>query len=383
MIVVLDTDTKGQLITYKATLMLLQSLNDRFTSAIQSPGSIGLTSQLISKSTALKLKQDETSGDRAGVPFAEADQVKIALTAINGALGELKSLTDFFKTDTKEKGFKLELNKDKLLPEVIHQLKATCPSVALYNSKQVPFSINGQSSPLLQKLEHVYDLRYEAAHSITLISGVQLAYRENITEIGRLETARAATRTAIETAENGLPAAKDDAKRNLERQLTRLRNDAQELKSKQDNLESENSAIVGAFASINAVKPKLQALVAQFDAFASTLFKADDKTPTALLNSLFESERLSALLSDTTSPGYLLEVAPNTVGSTRRIKRNLFLDLFYPTGRVSYNGEATISYSLFNNDGTLRSSCIVKTYLDFKKFKKAYGTTPVFNTCSF
>lgn len=380
-IVILDTETKAQIINYQNTSNILYSFRQRFTRELKLPNEIDLTDELVAKSIAIKLKQDETADQRAGVPFAEADQAKIALTAINGALGQLKELTDFFKTDVKEKGFKIEIDKDKLLPEVTHQIQMECSDVPIYNSKQVPFSIKGGSSPLMASLEEVYDLRYAAANLINIINGAQLAYKENNTEIGVLVTSLAANKTAFENSQKENATAEGDVKVILDMQIAKLENDAQDIKNKLIALRDENGIIVRSFRKTNAVKSKLQAIIGQFDAFAATLFKAEDKSVTPLLNFLFEAERLTLLLNDPKTPGHVLEIIPNTVGSTRRIKRNLFLDLFFPTGRISFNGEATIAYSLFKNDGTILKSCIVKTYMDFNRFKKGLGSAPMLNTC--
>lgn len=386
-IAIYNSETKTQIINYQNTLQILDSFKKRFEAAYKKPDAIGLTPELIASAVALNMAADQASGQRAGVPFVEADQTKIALAAINGTLSEMQNFLNFFKTDIKEKGFKITIDKDKLVPEVANQIVTVCSSLAppkrikIYDPHQVPFSLTSPSSALMTELQTVYELRYNAEGLSNIITGARLVYRENLSNIAIAKTAKAKAEAALDAAKTGaLKAANADEKKEFNDQAVKVKGELAELDETITQLTTQNKALVASFFSVEPVKNSIDATIKQFDAFVGSLFKKDDDTPSALLVSLFEAENVTHFLTDTNS--YVLDLSPNTAGSTRRVKRNLFLDLFFPTGRTTFNGEAAIGYSLFKNDATLSQSCIVRTYIDFHHFKKGPTAAPVLNSCS-
>lgn len=379
-VAVYNDDVKNQIINYRNNINVLNSIESRFNAAIPKDdpltaaideSKMGLTDAFLIEAESLAINTSG-GGQKAARPvLGEADNIAAGLTSINGAMGALLDLVGFFKTNIKDTGFKLSATKEQLLPEIVNQLKIECTgkTVEFYTPKEIPFSLNAPNSNLLATLERLYSLRIKAESGINKIDGMRLAYNNRLVAIQTAETASTAADDAINSADDAIIVAKLESKPADEKKarLLKAKKAAEKamLALKIATLRSEANTFRTAYVANEGTKNELEAIIKQFDAVVSALVKTTDSSPTPLLLSLFEAEIVADFAK--TPSNYVLEVAPNVAGSTRRIKQNLFLDLFITTGRVSYNGAAVIRYTLFQNQGTIEKACVVKTYVDFRK----------------
>jgi hypothetical protein len=383
-VAIYDTDARTQIIGYQNTLKVLDSIKVRFDAAIpvDNPATVvdesllGLTRPQLIEAESLAISTG-AGGQRAAVPvLGEADNIAAGLKSISGAATALFDLVGLFRTNIEEKGFKLTtVTKEQLVPEVLQRLKTECTgkNIEFYIPKEMPFSVVSGNSTILTRLQTLYDLRTKAASFVDKIEGMRLAFNNRQAKINSLQTALTAAQNGIIAEQDKIDAANIapvDVKESLKatRQKARHVAEAVRIAGEIPNVQGEAGSFQNAFVANEGVKNNLAAIIKQFDTMLATLLKTDDKNPTPLLLSLFEAENLVTLANS--NGQYLLELASNSAGSTRRIKRNLFLDLFIPTGRISYNGVAAIRYTLYKDRAIVENTCVVKTYIDFRRLSK-------------
>jgi len=388
-VAVYNDDIKKQIIDYQNTIQILDSIKRRFDAALPT-NTFRLANDLQVEAEVLALNTSG-GGERSAAPvIGEAVNIATGLGSINSAIGALLDTVGFFKTNIKDKGFKLStVTKEQLIPEIVNKLKTKCAgkSVEFYTPKEMPFSLTATGSTLLTKLENLYLQRVEAESLTTKIEGLRAAYNKRLTDIDNAKNAvinaKTARNTATDTRDAAAIAPKDAKEwKKAQNQIVRADENIPLLEAEVTKLEGESIIFRDAFVRMEGTKNELLAIIKQFDAVVASLVKTDDKSPTPLLVSLFEAENVVNFAK--TDGNYVLEVASNSAGSTRRIKQNLFLDLFITTGRISYNGVAAVRYTLYQNKATVEKSCVVKTYVNFRRMSslnKRKNDALIINDC--
>jgi len=381
-IAILSSDTKSQIIGYRNTMLVLKSLKTEFETATANE-TLGLSSELAHKADLYAITAEE--GDSKAAPiFAEPGIAKEVLDSVTGALGSFKEFFGMFETRIKERGFKpAAVTRDQLVPEVADRIRATCNSVVLYNPNDMPFSLNSVgSSELMTILHQLYKLRYKAEIITKRYRGARFAHDECKKEIDKSKQTLAKAKAELEAQKTALAKAKNrKEKDDLSNKVAEAQKAYDEIDSNIKALEKERDEYAKSLTDLSETNSYLQALIKQFDGYIATLLTVKEGTPTPLLTSLFEAEKMVAVIGS--SGSYTLELQSNAAGSTRRVKRNMFLDLFFPTGRITYNGVATIRYSLYKEDSVLKEGCTVKTFLNFRRIKHVNEKKPalVVNEC--
>ncbi|MCA1623717.1 MAG: hypothetical protein LC768_15720 [Acidobacteria bacterium] len=387
-VAVYNDDIKKQIIDYQNTVQIMDSIKRRFDAALPK-NTFRLANDLQVEAEVLALNTG-SGGERVAPVLGEAANIATGLGTINSAIGALLDTVGFFKTNIKEKGFKLSpVAKEQLIPEVVNQLKTRCAgkNVQFYIPKEMPFSLAATGSTLLAKLENLYLQRIKAENFTAKIDGLRAAYNKRLADIDNAKNAVINAKTARNAAIDARDAAAIDPKdakewKKAQNQINRADANISLLEAEVAKFQNEATIFRDAFVQMEETKNELLAIIKQFDTVVASLIKTDDKNPTPLLVSLFEAENVVNFAL--TNGNYMLELASNSAGSTRRIKQNLFLDLFITTGRISYNGVAAIRYTLYQNQAAVEKSCVVKTYVNFRRMsslnKKKDGAL-IINDC--
>lgn len=392
-VAIYNDDFKKQIVDYTNIVQILDSIKRRFDAAIPGDDTFKVSNNLLMEAQALAMERGIADGERAAPVLAEAANIATGLGSINSAVSGLMDLIGFFKTNIKDTGFTTTVSKDSLLPEVVHQLKTVCGNgkkdVAFYMPKEMPFSLTSANSELMTKLEELYLQRVKAESFIVTINSLKEAYQKRLVTIEETNNAIIAEQKAIDEANDELFVAslenetskdvreligkeeseseKDRLKTELKKIIKKERNKSNKdkLETKLNKLETERDLLGGAFVRLEQTKNEVAAIAKQFDSVAAALVKSDDKSPTPVLLSLFEAERVSNFAKG--DGNFVLELASNAAGSTRRVKQNLILDLFITSGRISYNAVAASRYTLYENAGSVKKACVVKTYVNFRR----------------
>ncbi|MGB7070738.1 MAG: hypothetical protein WBD22_14690, partial [Pyrinomonadaceae bacterium] len=301
-IAIYDSEMRKQIIEYRAIRDLFSHLTAKFNRLNKY-----FTSQAILGLDAEDPKAAASGGESSSLNF------------IANPVNEATDLIGKFKTEVVDQPLSLDVTKDQLIPEVTSSLRKKCPDdVQIFNPKEIPLSLRMEKkeSELFTSLDKLYALRAKAKESLKSIPA-------------------------------GLAKKRSEVALELESMK-----DTEKIKSLEANLDSIDSALSN--------KQELEGAIAQFDAVEKGLISTTKEESTPLLLRLREAE---AIVEFTKSPGsYILEVGSNVAGSTRREKKNLFLEVFTPTSRIRFNGVAAIRYTLYDHKGSIKSSCVMKAY---------------------
>lgn len=317
----------------------------------------------------------------------ELGNVKKIVDALTGSFGSIADLLSLFKTDTTFESFEYTLSKEQFAPAIIGRMQGAggCRNVRFYYPSQMPGRLNAADSPLLETLRLLYDEAAKAQSYLRQISALRKLALALVSRSLEMENQINGVNKKIKDLEdkindlnNKIAAEKDKAKKGG------MNKEAGEAAKERRKLETELAAKIvdkaqvdadvnylsNKLADLQSAEAKLKPLVDEFTTIVSALVKTDEKTQSNLLLTHLRSESAMGTFINQAQNGFLLEIASDADGSTRRTKRNLFLDLFSGFGKIKYNGIAEIRYTLYSGDGSVSRAGITQTYLNYGKISK-------------
>lgn len=313
-IIIHNANDYSLLVSYYATLQLIDDLTARYNQVIQEER------KAISESQKVDGQVPKTwiPTVKGGQPAAPAFAPLAAITAATSILGSVNDLFAFFRTDEQLTGKVFTVSESPLVSAVFHALKNSGGEYKLYYPAEVP-SVISLSAPsnILGKINKLLQLKMDADN-----------LRFRIEEIIKNRNDQIDNYTRLNPQPTFLP--------ELGRDFLQLR---------------------------MVIKP-LDALNLQYAAFVATL----NKSEAGVVSSWLRAEGLESAMKSENS--YLLKLSVIQAGGTQRIRRNLLWDVFTGGQRVSYSGGAIIEYRLYNNKGEVIRSEIIDSFTPYVKDTK-------------